>query len=303
MARVRVRAPGKINLALHVGPPEASGYHDLVTVFQAVDVWETVTAEDALEFSLTVAGDVVLDEIPVDGNNLVLQAARAVASATGHTGAARLHIDKKVPVGGGMAGGSADAAAALVAVDALWQTNLSHDQMREIAATLGSDVPFCLEGYTQVGRGRGHLLERVESEPFFWVAVPQPLHLSTPLVYQTLDNLRGELAPALPADPSQGLLDALVAGDAGALAGELVNDLAAPALSLAPQLQGVLDYGQQCGAVAGMISGSGPTCVFLTEDPDHQTHLLEKFLAEGHTAVRASSPVQGAHRSDHEGPY
>ena len=295
MARVTVKAPGKINLALHVGPLEASGYHDLLSVFQAVDVWETLTAEDASEFSLTVSGDVVLDEIPLDENNLVIKAARAVQRVSGFEGAAAFHIDKKVPVGGGMAGGSADAAAALVAVDSLWGTKLSQVQLLELAAELGSDVPFSLEGYTQIGRGRGHLLEPIDSLPFHWVIVPQTLHLSTPLVYSTLDGMRGDSALAVPSAPSQGLVDALFAGDAHALAGELVNDLAAPAISLAPQIQSVLDRGTTLGAVAGMVSGSGPTCVFLAEDTQHQTRLVDGFQGEGFHALGASSPARGAH--------
>jgi 4-diphosphocytidyl-2-C-methyl-D-erythritol kinase len=295
MARVTVKAPGKINLALHVGPLEASGYHDLLSVFQAVDVWETLTAEDASEFSLTVSGDVVLDDIPLDENNLVIKAARAVQRVSGFEGAASFHIDKKVPVGGGMAGGSADAAAALVAVDSLWGTELSQVQLLELAAELGSDVPFSLEGYTQIGRGRGHLLERIDSLPFHWVIVPQTLHLSTPLVYSTLDGMRGESAPAAPSAPSQGLVDALFTGDAQALAGELVNDLAAAAMSLAPQIQSVLDTGAKLGALAGMVSGSGPTCVFLVEDAEHQAGLVDGFETEGLYALSASSPARGAH--------
>lgn len=295
MARVTVKAPGKINLALHVGPLEASGYHDLLSVFQAVNVWETLTAEDASEFSLMVSGDVVLDEIPLDENNLVIKAARAVQRVSGFEGAAAFHIDKKVPVGGGMAGGSADAAAALMAVDALWGTKLSQVQLLELAAELGSDVPFSLEGYTQIGRGRGHLLEPIDSLPFHWVIVPQTLHLSTPLVYSTLDDMRGDRAPAVPQAPSRGLREALFAGDAHALAGELVNDLAAPAISLAPQIQTVLDKGSYLGALAGMVSGSGPTCVFLAEDAEHQARLADGFETEGLYALSASSPARGAH--------
>jgi 4-diphosphocytidyl-2-C-methyl-D-erythritol kinase len=295
MARVTVKAPGKINLALHVGPLDAVGYHDLLTVFQAVNLWETLTAEDAEEFSLTVSGDVVLDEIPLDENNLVMKAARAVQRVTGHQGAAAFHIDKKVPVGGGMAGGSADAAAALIAVDALWGTKLSQIQLLELATELGSDVPFSLEGYTQIGRGRGHLLESLQSLPFHWVVVPHTLHLSTPLVYATLDEIRGEGAPAVPLDPSRGLVEALFTGNPHALAGELVNDLAAPALTLAPQIQGVLDKGTLLGALAGMVSGSGPTCVFLAEDAHHQARLVDGFEAEGLYALSASSPARGAH--------
>ncbi len=295
MASVTVRAPGKINLALHVGPRDDSGYHELLSVFQAVDVWETLTAEEATEFSLTVVGDVVTDEIPLDENNLAIQAARAVQKASGYDGAAALHITKRVPVGGGMAGGSADAAAALVALDALWETGLSRERLLECAAELGSDVPFCLEGYTQIGRGRGHLLEPVSSQPFYWVIVPSHVHLSTPLVYSTLDEQRGNAAPEVPRTPSPGLLEALASGDARALAEELVNDLAAPALSLAPGIQTVLDTGSSLGALAGMVSGSGPTCVFLVEDAAHQTRLLDGFAGEGVYALAATSPARGAH--------
>ncbi len=295
MTTITVKAPGKINLALHVGPRDSSGYHELVTVFQAVDVWETLTAEHADQYSLRVSGDVVLDEIPLDDNNLVIKAARALAHRTGYAGAAAFHIDKKVPVGGGMAGGSADAAAALLAVDALWETGLSQLEVLDLAATLGSDVPFSLEGYTQIGRGRGHLLEKVDSLPFFWVVVPSPLHLSTPLVYSTLDELRGTGVPDLPSAPSTALLDALFAGDPHALAGELVNDLAKPALILAPQIQNVLDTGAGLGALAGMVSGSGPTCVFLAEDADHQGRLLDGFEGAGLYALAATSPARGAH--------
>lgn len=295
MSAVTVKAPGKINLALHVGPRDSAGYHELVTVFQAVDVWETLTVEHAESYSLRVSGDVVLDEIPLDDNNLVIKAAKAVAAHTGYTGAASFHIDKKVPVGGGMAGGSADAAAALLAVDALWETGLPPADLVELAATLGSDVPFSLEGYTQIGRGRGHLLEKVDSLPFFWVVVPSPLHLSTPLVYSTLDELRGDTAPGLPLGPSSALLDALAAGDPHALAGELVNDLATPARVLAPQIQKVLDTGARLGVLAGMVSGSGPTCVFLAENPDHQQQLAAGFDNAGLYCLPATSPARGAH--------
>jgi len=295
MASVTVRAPGKINLALHVGPRDDSGYHELLSVFQAVDVWETLTAEDAAEFSLEVVGDVVTDDIPLDENNLALQAARAVQKASGYEGAAALHITKRVPVGGGMAGGSADAAAALVALDALWETGLSREHLLDLAAELGSDVPFCLEGYTQIGRGRGHLLEPVSSRPFHWLIAPSTLHLSTTLVYSTLDEQRGDAAPEVPSAPSPGFLEALRSGDAVALAGELVNDLAAPAVSLAPGIPTVLETGLSLGALAGMVSGSGPTCVFLAEDAAHQTSLLEGLTGEGVYALAATSPARGAH--------
>ena len=301
MVSVTVKAPGKINLALHVGPLNGAGYHDLVTVFQAVDIYETITATEASDFSVRVGGDVILDEIPLDDNNLAMKAAKAIQAHTGFAGGVALHIDKKVPVGGGMAGGSADAAGALVAVDALWGTNLSSETLLDIASSLGSDVPFGLHGYTQIGRGRGEILEKVPSLPFYWVVVPQTRHLSTPLVYSVLDQMRGAHATELPEAPSAALLDALFRGDAHALAGELVNDLAAPALTLAPEIQSVLDVGTQLGALATMVSGSGPTCVYLAEDKAHQDRLMDGCEQNGTYALRATSPARGTHVSSREG--
>ncbi len=276
-----------------MGPRDDSGYHELLSVFQAVDVWETLTAEDAAEFSLEVVGDVVTDEIPLDENNLALQAARAVQKASGYDGAAALHITKRVPVGGGMAGGSADAAAALVALDALWETGLSRERLLECAAELGSDVPFCLEGYTQIGRGRGHLLEPVSSQPFYWVIVPSHVHLSTPWSIRLWMSSEEMQHPRCHAHPHPDYSKPWLPGDAPALAGELLNDLAAPALSLAPGIQTVLDTGSSLGALAGMVSGSGPTCVFLVEDVAHQTRLLDGFAGEGVYALAATSPARG----------
>ncbi len=301
MTRVRVRAPAKINLALHVGPL-TKGYHQLLTVFQAVDLYDTLTAEEASSPSLTIRGDVNVTEVPFDEENLIFKAQRALERETGVSGSLAFSVEKRIPVGGGMAGGSADAAAALVAVDAVWGTKLSRERLLALAAVLGSDVPFALEGATQVGRGRGEMLEPVESLPFFWVVVPQQIQLSTPRVYKTFDELQAGAPIPLPEAPSEGLLSALASGDARALAGELVNDLARAAITHAPAISAVLEQGLSLGALAAMVSGSGPSCLFLAEDAEHQARLVEGFEAASVSVRAVSSPAEGAHRVSPDEP-
>ena len=292
---VRAKAPGKINLALTVGPKKADGYHDLVTCFQAVDLWETVTVSPADNYSVTIEGDVNLGEVPLNKDNLVIKAAQLVADALGVTRAVSVHIDKRVPVGGGMGGGSADAAATLVAVNELWQADLTDEDLASLAASLGADVPFALKGFTQRGLGNGSELEEVESLGFSWVIIPSLHHLSTPLVYSTLDELRGDRVPQLPGDVSQGLRSALFSGDARALAGYLENDLQEASLSLLPELAQVLDSARSAGAIQALVSGSGPTCVALAENEQHASDIASALNAAGTYAFSAQSPVRGAH--------
>jgi 4-diphosphocytidyl-2-C-methyl-D-erythritol kinase len=292
---VRAVAPGKINLVLLVGEPQADGYHPLVTCFHAVDVWETVTVTPADEYLVTISGDVNMGEVPLTEDNLVVKAAKAVAAQLGVDKKVSIHIDKRVPVGGGMGGGSADAAAALIAVDKLWGGGLSQVQLLDIAGTLGADVPFLLEGYSQLGRGNGGELEPVKSQPFWWVVVPAVHHLSTPLVYQTLDQQRGGQASSLPHDLPAAFRSALFEGNPERLAPLLINDLQAPALQLLPELETTLAIGRELGALAAMISGSGPTCVLLARNQEHQQLLVGAMTDRGYHAIAATSPARGAH--------
>jgi 4-diphosphocytidyl-2-C-methyl-D-erythritol kinase len=292
---VIARAPGKINLVLRVGPRRADGYHDLLTCFQAVDIWETVALSPADEFSIAVSGDVNLGEIPLDGNNLAMKAVAAVARATGRTDAVAILIDKKVPVGGGMGGGSADAAATLIAINELWRTGLSQVELLTIAAELGSDVPFLLEGGTAIGRGRGEILEPIKSLAFSWVIVPSMEHLATPGVYGRLDELRADVDVVLPESLPDALLDALYRGDPEALAPHLINDMAQASLDLEPELEATLEMGITSGALAVMVSGSGPTCAMLARDQNHAQAIQAACSDRERYAVVTSSPARGAH--------
>lgn len=298
--RVRVRAPGKINLFLRVGTVLDDGYHDVATAYQAVSLHEDVRAVHSDDFSVRVSGSVDTSTVPTDGSNLALRAARLLAARTGHASGVRLDIDKHVPVAGGMGGGSADAAAALVACDALWGTGLSREDLLGLGAELGADVPFALTGGTAIGVGRGDRLSPVlATGTFEWVIAVADFGLSTPEVYAELDRHRTrhvlDIAPP-PVAPQvdAGVLQALRAGDAVMLAESMQNDLQPAALQLAPGLVDLLTLGESADALAGIVSGSGPTVAFLAADQDAAIGLQVALSAAGLNVVRAHGPVQGA---------
>ena len=299
-ASVHVRAPGKINVYLEVGALLDDGYHEVATAYQAVSLYEDIYASASEEFTVEVTGSADLDGVPTDDRNLAIRAAKLLATTTGYTGGVHLRIEKHVPVAGGMGGGSADAAAALVACDAQWGTGLSSHRLHELAARLGADVPFALQGGTAVGTGRGDELNPALAKGRFeWVLVISPEGMSTPEVYDELDIHRErhvlDIAPALRqplVDPN--VLHALRAGDAAMLAASIRNDLQAPALGLRPDLAELLELGESSGALAGVVSGSGPTIAFLAPDIDTAIELQVVLSAAGHRALRAHGPVPGA---------
>lgn len=288
-----MRVPAKVNLALRVGPRRPDGYHDLATVFHAVGLDDYVHATPAAGVSCTVEGDAAAGSVPLDPTNLAWRAAEALAAHAGVPADVALHIDKQIPVAGGMAGGSADAAAALVACDALWGLRTPARVLERLAADLGSDVPFALRGGTAVGLGRGERLQTVFGHGrFHWVVVPSADDgLSTPAVYAEFDRLRPD-AVTPTAESVAAVVAACEAGSATQLADALCNDLQEAALSLRPALREVLDHGMAHGALAGLVSGSGPTCVFLAADEDAAWDLAESFPA----AHVTSGPVTGAAR-------
>ncbi|WP_267419824.1 MULTISPECIES: 4-(cytidine 5'-diphospho)-2-C-methyl-D-erythritol kinase [unclassified Curtobacterium] len=298
--RVRTRAPGKINVFLSVGALQDDGYHDVATAYQAVSLFEDVVAEPADDFTVTFTGSVDTSGVPVDDTNLAIRAARLVAETAGYSGGVRLTIDKRVPVAGGMGGGSADAAATLLAVDTLWGTALGRDELLRLAAELGADVPFAFAGGTAVGTGRGdELSPALAKGEFQWVLALSDDGLSTPAVYRALDEhrerYRADIAPA-PSMPvvESNVLQALRAGDPDLLADCLHNDLQAPAMHLQPGLAATLEVGERSGALAGLVSGSGPTVAFLVADIDAALEVQVALSAAGLVAVRASGPVHGA---------
>ncbi|MCV7049697.1 4-(cytidine 5'-diphospho)-2-C-methyl-D-erythritol kinase [Mycobacterium heidelbergense] len=292
---VTVQAPGKVNLYLAVGDRRDDGYHELTTVFQAVSLVDEVTVRNADLLSLELAGEGA-GKLPSDGRNLAWRAAELMAEHVGRAPDVSITIDKSIPVAGGMAGGSADAAAVLVAMNSLWELNVPRRDLRMLAARLGSDVPFALHGGTALGTGRGEELATVLSRnSFHWVLAFADGGLLTPAVFVELDRLREAGDPPRLAEPGP-VLAALAAGDPEQLAPLLGNEMQAAALSLDPTLRRALRAGVEAGALAGIVSGSGPTCAFLCSSADSAVDVGIQLSGAGvcRTVRVVSGPVAGA---------
>ncbi len=294
---VRVRAAAKINLHLGVGAVREDGFHPLDTVYQAISLYDDLTLASAERTTITleVTDYVDADAVPLGADNIVTRALDAIRVRTGRTGGEHVGLVKSIPVAGGMAGGSADAAATLLAYDRLHACDLSDDVLLGLAAELGSDVPFSLVGGTARGRGRGEVVEPLaDGGTWWWVAVPSSAGLSTPDVYRHYDRLFPD-APAEPA-PADALLSALSTTEPVRLARTMHNDLQAPAVDLRPELGTLIERGETEGALRGMVSGSGPTCVFLCDSQDGAHAVIAGLQGAGHEVVlMANGPVAGAH--------
>ncbi len=292
---VTVRVPGKVNLYLEVGDRRSDGFHELTTVFHAVSLADDVTVRDADVLSLRLLGEGA-EGLPADGRNLAWQAAELMAGHVGRAPDVDITINKSIPVAGGMAGGSADAAAVLVGMNALWELRVPRRDLHAMAARLGSDVPFALHGGTALGTGRGEELTTVLARNVFhWVLAFGAGGLSTAAVYSEVDRLREAGSPPRLSDPEP-VLTALSAGDPHELAPLLGNDLQAAALSLEPNLRRTLRAGVEAGALAGVVSGSGPTCAFLCASADEAVAVGAELAGAGvcRTVRVASGPVHGA---------
>jgi 4-diphosphocytidyl-2-C-methyl-D-erythritol kinase len=304
---VTARVPAKVNLQLAVGPPRADGYHDLVTVFHAVSLFDQVTVKPAARDAVTVTGEDA-DRVPVGPDNLALRAVAALRDDVpdGRTSTPGVHVTiaKRIPVAAGLAGGSADAAAALVACNELWAAGLTQQQLCEVGATVGSDVAFALLGGTAVGRGRGEQLTPalVPSTQHHWVLAFADGQLATPRVYATLDRLRGPRGAGSPPGPREtaqldaALMSALRAGDARLVGSRLSNDLQPAAVSLFPALRKTLAAGLELGALGAVVAGSGPTCVFLAASAERALELAVAMSGAGvcRSVARVTGPVPGA---------
>jgi len=299
---VTVRVPGKVNLYLAVGDLRDDGYHELTTVFHAVSLFDEITVRNADVLSLELSGE-GLDEdgtsLPLDHRNLAWRAAELMAAHVGREPDVAIAMEKSIPVAGGMAGGSADAAAVLVAMNALWELGVPRRDLHALGAELGSDVPFALHGGTALGTGRGEQLATVLSRnTFHWVLAFSDGGLSTPKVFAEIDRLRADDTKTQPArleDPEP-LLAALASGDPYELAPLLGNDLQPAALNLDSRLRRTLRAGVDAGALAGIVSGSGPTCAFLCPTAAAAVDVGVQLAGAGvcRTVRAASGPVHGA---------
>jgi 4-diphosphocytidyl-2-C-methyl-D-erythritol kinase len=294
---VTVRAAAKVNLHLGVGRPREDGFHPLATVYQTLSLHDDVTASTRSRWSVAMVceDDIERSAFPLGEDNIVVRAGRLLAAHHGDDRAAELVVRKSIPIAGGLAGGSADAAAALVALDRLWDLQTSDDVLLSLAAQLGSDVPFALVGGTALGGGRGEVVTPLLDEGTrWWVLVPAATGLSTPVVYRHFD----ELSPGAPAEVRvpQVLLAALADPDNRVLAAALHNDLQPAAIDLRPELGELIEAGERAGALRGLVSGSGPTCLFLCSDRGSADRVRTTLLDTGLPRVLvALGPVSGTH--------
>jgi 4-diphosphocytidyl-2-C-methyl-D-erythritol kinase len=332
-----------VNLQLAVGPARAHGYHDVVTVYHAVSLFDEVTVSPAERDSVVVTGEGV-DSVPADGTNLASQAVAALLRAVGQgakeSRGLAIRISKRIPVAAGLAGGSADAAATLVACNELWRTGLSQAELCELAAGIGSDVAFGLVGGTAIGVGRGErVTPALAAGTYHWVLAFATGGLSTAQVYAACDRIRaarrpqtaasqgqavadgpagprdqagtapvnqagraaraGRTSPAGPPSPlalDNRLMVALRSGNPAEVGPLLTNDLQQAAISLRPELRRTLAAGIEHGALAAIVSGSGPTCAYLARDARHAAALAVALAGAGvcRTVVHVVGPVTGA---------
>lgn len=294
-ARVTVRVPAKVNLHLSVGPVRKDAFHELVTVYHAVSLYDEVVVEPGEGVSVTMTGEGA-GELPVGDDNLAVRAVRAVAALLGREPEIAITVRKGIPVAGGLAGGSADAAAALIAADAMWGSELDRITLEGLAAGLGSDVAFLLHGGSALGTGRGEAISPVlGTGDYHWVLAIADAGMSTPAVYAELDAMR-DAGPIPRVGEPDGVLAALRAGDVPALGTVLANDLQAAALRLRPQLRQVLDAGRELGAAGAIVSGSGPTVAMLARTAEDSVRIASSLSGMDvcRTVRRAHGPVPGA---------
>ena len=295
---VTVRVPAKVNLQLAVGPREADGYHNLVSVFQAISIYDDVTISKSAPGSgitIEITGDHT-HGVPGNSTNLAVKAAQLIADEYDFAVDIHIAVNKSIPVAGGMAGGSADAAAVIVGLNELFDLEMSREEMLEFGSQLGSDVPFMITGGTAIGQGRGDQLTAALSRgTYHWVLALSTVGLSTPAVYQECDRLRAGLDIAAP-QTSDALMQSLLSADPKAVGLALQNDLQSAACSLRPALTLVLDVGEEYGALGAIVSGSGPTVAFLVGDEEQGLDLAVALTSSGvvGSVARAYGPVPGA---------
>jgi 4-diphosphocytidyl-2-C-methyl-D-erythritol kinase len=274
VSAVVARAPAKVNVHLAVGPLRPDGFHELRTVYLAISLFDTVSVRPGDGLALAVTGEGTgaargADLVPTDRRNLVWQAAELLAASAGVTPDATIEITKSIPAAAGLAGGSADAAAALVALDALWGTRAGREDLLALAARLGSDVPFSLLGGVALGTGRGEQLTPVLSRTrWHWVLGIAGEGLSTPAVYGQLDRLRA--------------------------AGRVPDGQELAAAQ--PVVAGGLRVAIEAGAAAVLVSGSGPTVAALVEDEQDAVRIAAELAGAGvfRTVRAVYGPVPGA---------
>ncbi len=265
-----LRAAAKVNLTLEVLGKRADGYHEIATVMQAVDLSDRITLDDADDLELRSGST----EVPTDAGNLAWRAATALKEAAGVRGGVHIALDKRIPVAAGLGGGSSDAAGVLLGLNRLWRLQWPLERLDEVAATLGSDVPFFLRGGAALASGRGEKVEPLRGRSMALVLVNPRVPSSTAQMY-------GRLTPAMYSDgtATRALAGAL-GRSAARVAASLYNGMEAAAVAVFPQIVQMRAALLAAGALGALMSGSGPT-VFGVARSYEQARQIRGRVARG----------------------
>lgn len=262
-------AYAKINLALDVVRRLPNGYHEVRMIMQTVDICDVLTFRKAHE-GIQLKVDNI--ELPTDGNNLICKAAKLLLDAKGVSTGVDITLEKHIPIAAGMAGGSTDAAATLIAVNELYELGYTTEELKALGVKIGADVPYCIEGGTALAEGIGEVLSSLQAPPNCYLVVAKPdINVSTKFVYENLRANELQVHPDV-----DGMISDLKAGDLNGIASKLGNVLETVTIPAYPVIQDIKDVLVGSGALNALMSGSGPTVFGLFTDKEEAIAAAEK---------------------------
>ena len=275
MDKLTLKAMAKINLGLDVVRRRPDGYHEVRMIMQTVGLYDRLTFEKTEEDALRLESS--MKRLPTDGNNLIIRAASLLKEEFGIREGLSIRLDKRIPVAAGMAGGSTDAAAALTAVNRMFDLGLTEEQLKERAVKIGADVPYCLQGGTALSEGIGEILTALPPAPACHVVVAKPpVHVSTKWVYQNLHLEQVTEHPDI-----DGMTESIRQGDYAGVVRRLSNVLESVTVPRYPVIAQIRDFLRENGADGALMSGSGPTVFALFDDRERAKQALEALRKTG----------------------
>lgn len=285
MMMLTVQAHAKINLTLDVLHKRTDGFHQVEMIMQAIELADILKLEENSSGDITITSN--MTHLPSDHRNLAYQAAILIKNTCQVQKGVHIFLEKNIPMSAGLAGGSTDAAGVLWGLNRLWKLGLSLEELEVLGARLGSDVPFCLRGGTQLATGRGEILEQLHSLPPCYVVLAKPrISVSTAWVY---GRYRDDGSLSHP--DTAGVRLALNHGDLSGVANRLSNVLESVTMSEYSQIGKLKELMIQYGAMASLMSGSGPTVFGLVEDEEKAQYIADKLRNQSDAEIIVTKTV------------
>lgn len=276
---LKLRGNAKINLTLDVLFKREDGFHQVEMIMQAIELADIVGLEEQRNGNISIAANIA--RLPCDHRNLAYRAAVLIKESCQVKSGVHIVLEKNIPVAAGLAGGSADAASVLLGLNHLWKLGLSIEELEILGAKLGSDVPFCLRGGTMLATGRGELLRPLaDIKPCFVVLAKPKIGVSTAWVYR---QYRGQDVKEHP--DTAGVMNSLEHSDLTGVANRLNNVLESVTIPAYPEIKALKECMLQHGAMASLMSGSGPTVFGLVEDQIQAEHIAAKIRSKSTAQV------------------